>query len=231
MIIVVEGADGCGKSTRVKWLIEWLEGRGKNVITNHFPNLDAPLTGKMISDYMNGSGRGSRSMEAIMYTLNMKEYFDKPEVIEKLNDKNTILVLDRYITSTFVYNGGIQAMECPSAWADQRDFMRLLWDKLKIPMPDHVFVTIASPEFRKKAFQDRYGDDGPKDIYEKDSGFQEKVQQCFIELTMDTIGWARSPSMGIINSSKHEKSEPASIEDGKRMFIERLEEKILPLLK
>ena len=47
--IVIEGLDGCGKSTQTKQLIEHLEQDGQKCKFIHFPILEQGVYGKLIA--------------------------------------------------------------------------------------------------------------------------------------------------------------------------------------
>ena len=54
MLIVLEGLDGAGKSTQVKKLKEYLQGRCGALEYIHFPRYDAPVYGELISRFLRG---------------------------------------------------------------------------------------------------------------------------------------------------------------------------------
>lgn len=52
--IVLEGLDGCGKSTQTKMLIEQLEKEGQRCNFIHFPILEQGVYGKLIAQFLRG---------------------------------------------------------------------------------------------------------------------------------------------------------------------------------
>ena len=52
--IVLEGLDGCGKSTQTKMLIEQLEKEGQRCKFIHFPILEQGVYGKLIAQFLRG---------------------------------------------------------------------------------------------------------------------------------------------------------------------------------
>lgn len=52
--IVIEGLDGCGKSTQTKLLIEHLEQDGQKCKFIHFPILEQGVYGKLVARFLRG---------------------------------------------------------------------------------------------------------------------------------------------------------------------------------
>jgi dTMP kinase len=54
MLIVIEGLDGSGKSTQVRKLKKYLEGKNDKFEYIHFPRYEAPVYGDLISSFLRG---------------------------------------------------------------------------------------------------------------------------------------------------------------------------------
>lgn len=61
MLIVLEGLDGAGKSTQVKKLKEYLQGRCGALEYIHFPRYDAPVYGELISRFLRETSAPTRA--------------------------------------------------------------------------------------------------------------------------------------------------------------------------
>lgn len=108
-IIAIDGLDGSGKSTFCRKYVSYLKDLNLHTRKNekvyiesfHLPDYETP-TGLKIKENLK-SGNINYHENAFMNMLNMKEFFAKHK--ERWdNNKNTIVVLDRYILSTLLYS-------------------------------------------------------------------------------------------------------------------------------
>ena len=53
-LVVIEGLDGCGKSTQLDLALGYLKENGVNCRSVSFPNYDA-LSGKLVQQYLDGN--------------------------------------------------------------------------------------------------------------------------------------------------------------------------------
>ena len=108
-IIAIDGLDGSGKSTFCRKYVSYLKDLNlhtrKNekvyIETFHLPDYETP-TGLKIKENLK-SGNIDFRENAFMNMLNMREFFAKHKERWDSN-KNTIVVLDRYILSTLLYS-------------------------------------------------------------------------------------------------------------------------------
>lgn len=102
-LIVIEGLDGAGSSTQCEMLIEYLKHKGKNVDFIHFPDYDEEYTGELISKYLRGE-YGNINSDIPYYLYSMNRYLSKINLEQKIKN-NHYVILDRYVTSSMVYQG------------------------------------------------------------------------------------------------------------------------------
>ena len=108
-IIAIDGLDGSGKSTFCRKYVSYLKDLNLHTRKNekvyiesfHLPDYETP-TGLKIKENLK-SGNIDYRENALMNMLNMKEFFAKHKERWDSN-KNTIVVLDRYILSTLLYS-------------------------------------------------------------------------------------------------------------------------------
>ena len=108
-IIAIDGLDGSGKSTFCRKYVSYLKDLNLHTRKNekvyiesfHLPDYETP-TGLKIKENLKNGNIDYRE-NALMNMLNMKEFFAKHKERWDSN-KNTIVVLDRYILSTLLYS-------------------------------------------------------------------------------------------------------------------------------
>jgi dTMP kinase len=96
--ITVEGIDGCGKTTISRFIFEWLESKGFDVIYTVEP------TGTWVGDCVKRgfSELSSPFAEALLFMADRAEHSLQ---IGKWISEGKIVVSDRYVDSTFAYQG------------------------------------------------------------------------------------------------------------------------------
>ncbi len=189
-LIVIEGSgDGVGKTTQFNLIKQELEKEYK-VITHHFPSYNKDQ-GKLVENYLKGEYGTpdtinpylSNSMYAIDRAITMNE-------IKTLQTKDTIILLDRYTTSSLIYQSAYLNDEEKNKFIDF--VTEYEYNKLQIPKPDVVIFLHIPYEISKKLRDNRKENEGiSKDIHETDLSFMKKVYDSSIfvsnKLNFDTI--------------------------------------------
>ncbi len=99
MFVVLEGIDGCGKTTHAKLLKEWLEGKGKEVVLTAEPTNNE--IGQFIRRVLGGSRKVDAKTLALLFTADRYEHL-RDEVEPALAAKK-IVISERYYHSTICY--------------------------------------------------------------------------------------------------------------------------------
>ncbi len=102
LFITFEGADGCGKTTQIKLLQEYLQYRGYEVVLTREPGCSG--LGQKIRDLLlNYDGEVSPVCESFLFLADRAQNVD---VIVKRNvDLGRIVISDRHTDSSLAYQG------------------------------------------------------------------------------------------------------------------------------
>lgn len=190
-IIVLEGLDGCGKSTQLSILADSLGSERKARLIS-FPNYESS-TGRVVSDYLAGSipCEGSAGAYAASSFYASDRYASYVTDWKTDYDAGTTIVSGRYTTSNAIY----QMTKLPRAEWD--DFLTWLWDfeynKLRLPEPDLVMFLDMPIEISQKLLSARYrGDESKKDIHESNLAFLRACRESAL-YTAERCGWKMIP--------------------------------------
>ena len=184
-LLVIEGIDGAGKSTQIKYLRDFFSEKGYECEYMHFPRPDAPYFGELISRFLRGEyGAVSEVDPYIVAMLYAGDRKDASGIIKAwLNEGKTVL-LDRYTYSNIAY-------QCAKLKDEkgQQDLMRwilsLEFEDFSIPRPDlNIFLDVPFEFTAKKLSASRTGDDraylnGTSDIHEESLQFQKNVRDIY----------------------------------------------------
>lgn len=176
-LIVIEGAcDGIGKTTQYKLLKKYLEDKGYNVCSHHFPTYDSKQ-GKLTEYYLNGDFGNPSDLSP--YLVNSIYAVDRSitwnDKLKAAYDKGDIILLDRYTTSSLIYQSSLFDNE-----EDKKAFINYVTDyeynKLGIKKPDKVIFLTADFDLVSSMRSKRKSNDGVKnDVYERDSKLMKKI--------------------------------------------------------
>jgi dTMP kinase len=100
--IVIDGPDGCGKSTQVGLLAEWLKAEGLDVISTVDPG--GTIIGNKIRKLLKYGSEGINVTTELMLFMASRAQLVS-EVIKPALDAAKIVICDRYISSTCAYQG------------------------------------------------------------------------------------------------------------------------------
>jgi len=107
--IVIEGIDGCGKTTQIDALSKWLPksgliGKGSKLITTREPGgslLGKKLRGLILDN--NKNNKPSSLTELLLYSADRAEHVSK--IISPALNNNDWVISDRFSDSTLAYQG------------------------------------------------------------------------------------------------------------------------------
>jgi dTMP kinase len=118
LFVVLEGGDGCGKSTQVKRLVSRLQDLGREVVATREPG--ATETGAAIRLLVLGGDHLDPRAEALLIAADRAEHV--ADVIRPALDRGAVVVSDRYIPTSLAYQGvarglGVDEIGRLSEWA------------------------------------------------------------------------------------------------------------------
>jgi dTMP kinase len=101
MFITFEGHDGSGKSTQAALLVDWLRGRGHEVLATREPG--GTQLGEAIRDLVLHGVEMTAWAEAALFASARAEHVER--AIRPALERGAWVVCDRYVDSSIVYQG------------------------------------------------------------------------------------------------------------------------------
>jgi len=188
-LLVIDGADGAGKATQTKLLVERLRADGLLVETMSFPGYERNVFGKLIKDCLLGQHGDFAALDPrIASTLYAADRFEsRPQLVEWLN-AGKVVVLDRYVSSNMLHQGS-KMVENESAL---REF--LAWNDhvehvtFGMPRPEAILYldvpfSVRAELMAKDAVR------GVLDVVEKDEAYQKAAEDCAKQLLASLNNW------------------------------------------
>ena len=102
LFITFEGADGCGKTTQIKLLDEYLRAKGYQTLLTREPGSKG-LGEKLREILLNYDGEVSPVAESFLFLADRAQHIDC--IIKPALKKGTIVLCDRHTDSTLAYQG------------------------------------------------------------------------------------------------------------------------------
>ena len=174
--IVLDGPDGCGKTTQTELLVNWLKEKG--VAVEAFREPGGTAIGEKIRQILLNPDHiaMSTSAEVLLYMAARVQLWQ--EKIAPALQQRKCVILDRWLSSTCAYQGhaggfGIQRI------------IKIATDCLGKPWPDLTIildVDLETASARLNRDLDR--------MERKGDGYHQKVREGFLELAKDREGFA-----------------------------------------
>lgn len=211
-IIVIEGSDGSGKTTQTNLLIERFRKEGIPVETLRFPQYTENLFGALIRECLDGKHGDFINMDPkIASVLYACDRFETMKKIEDWQKEGKVIVLDRYITSNQIHQGGKIKDENKRAeflsWLSKMEY-----DILKIKKPDTVFYLNVPMEVSVDLISKR---EGVKDSADSDFEYLKNSKEAGLYMVKTESFWKTVDCM----------------EEGKLLSPEAIAERIWESLK
>lgn len=175
MLIVIDGLDGCGKSTQFELLKE--NFTDASFITFPYYNTDS---GRIVSDYLGGkfpekSPSVSAFSASAIYAVD--RYTSFKTHWQSLYESGAPLISARYTTSNAIYQ---MTKLDKGDWDSYLDWLYdFEYTKLGLPRPDKTVFLDMPVEISQKLLSARYdGDESKKDIHEQNVGFLKACREA-----------------------------------------------------
>ena len=190
-LIVLEGTDGCGKSTQLDLLADSLDKRGVPFMHLRFPRYDNESS-SLIRMYLGGKFGGHPNdvnpyAASLFYAVDRFASYE--EDWRKFYENGGLLIADRYTTSNAIHQGSklpSEEREAFFAWLADLEY-----EKMKLPKPDLVVwldmpIALSEKLMRKRESQTQTA----ADIHESDHAYLTKCHEA-ASAAAAYYGWKR----------------------------------------
>ena len=171
--VVIDGLDGSGKGTQVKFLIEHFK---KNNIPFEFiksPNYETPV-GETYRRYLDGEFE--METDSVFLLVASDVIMNKPKIEKAIKDKR-IMIAERYITATI-------AFQCANGFPYEKAVK--LVKLMEYPKPDLIIFIDVRPETGMKR---KLNEEGKLDRHEKNLAFLKRVREFYLkEIEENVLG-------------------------------------------
>jgi dTMP kinase len=164
LFIVLEGIDGCGKSTQARMLARWLRSMGHGVVLTDEPT-DGPI-GAFIRKILRGKVRVPISAEVGLFAADRMWHLGN--VILPALGQGKIVISERYVCSSIAYQS--------SRGATVRE---ILAANRYTPEPDLAVLLDITPEVSARRMRKSL------DEFERDGGLQRTVRERYLALARE----------------------------------------------
>lgn len=170
--IVIEGIDGCGKGTQTKFLSDFLSQYGE-VLNKRYPEYGYPI-GDLISDWLHRKYDFSPDVQAMLY---FADFIKDREIVESYIKSGKMVISDRYLTSTIVYQYGKGV---------PLERLLKLADLFKLRKPDIcIYIKISSETSFERKFKQKGSVD--MDRHEADKIFLNKLYEGYEKMSSENV--------------------------------------------
>ncbi len=166
--IVLDGPDGCGKSTQVKLLVDWLTKQGVDVVSFREPGATA-IGEKIRGILLNPEHKAMDTATEVMLYMAARVQLWNEKIAPALKQKKCVVV-DRWLSSTCAYQGHAGGFGTDKV-------IKLATDCLERPWPDLTIildVDSATAATRLKSNLDR--------MEQKGDSYHKKVRDGFLKI-------------------------------------------------
>jgi len=165
--IVLDGVEGCGKSTQVELLAQRLQQMGEDVVVTHEPG-GTPVGEGIRSVLLHSSLEMSTLTEAFLFCASRAQHMQ--EVIEPALAAGNIVVCDRFSSATAAYQG--YAGDLGLELFEQLDEIATGGRQ-----PDMTIILDIDPAVGRRRKQSA----APDRIERKDEAYHRQVREGFLE--------------------------------------------------
>ena len=170
LFIAFEGPDGCGKSTQIRFLTEYLCEQGLDVVCTREPG-GSPIAEKIREVILDRANTGMTALtEALLYAAARAEHVR--QVIGPAIEAGKVVLCDRFVDSSIAYQGYGRSLGAKTVW-------RINEPAVDGYMPDVTIFMNVPPE---RAFA-RMNENKQYDRLEiEDISFHQRVYEGYMEL-------------------------------------------------
>lgn len=170
LFITFEGADGCGKTTQIKLLDEYLRSKGYKTLLTREPGSKG-LGEKLREILLNYDGEVSPVAESFLFLADRAQHVDC--IIKPALEEGTIVLCDRHTDSTLAYQGYGRDLDLEEI----RNLNKIATSGLKPDITIVLDVDIETSQKRVGAEKDRMESAGIEFFKRVRNGFLEIAKQ------------------------------------------------------
>ena len=166
--IVLDGPDGCGKTTQTELLVQWLKDQGVEVVTFREPGGTA-IGEKVRQILLNPEHIAMSTATEVMLYMAARVQLWQEKIAPALK-QNKCVILDRWLSSTCAYQG------CAGGFGADK-VIKIATDSLERPWPNLTIildVDLKTASARLNRQLDR--------MEQKGDGYHQRVREGFLEL-------------------------------------------------
>ncbi len=171
--ITFEGIEGCGKTTQIKLLDEYLRGKGLETVLTREPG-GTEIGDKIRSILLDPANKKMYAVtELLLYGASRAQHLE--EQIRPAIESNKIVLCDRYSDSTTAYQGAARRLSNKFI----KDLDGLATGGLK---PDLTIIVDISPEEGLKRARNRSSLDR---FEQEEASFHERVRKSYLQISRE----------------------------------------------
>jgi dTMP kinase len=184
--IVLDGPDGCGKSTQAKLLVQWLQEQGVAVSRFRDPG-DTAIGEKIREILLNPEHEAMSTRTELLLYMAARAQLWAEKVAPALRE-NRCVVLDRWLSSTCAYQGHAGGFGTDKVIKIAADCLERVWPDLTIILD--VDLRTASQRLNR-----------PLDRMEaKGDGYHQQVREGFLQLARSQKGFVVVDAAGDVET-------------------------------
>jgi len=184
--IALDGPDGCGKTTQVKLLVDWLTKQGIDTVTFREPGATA-IGEKIRQILLNPEHIAMTTAAEVMLYMAARVQLWNEKISPALKD-NKCVVVDRWLSSTCAYQGNAGGFGTEKVIKIATDCLEKVWPDLTIILD----VDSATAAKRLKKDLDR--------MEQKGGDYHKKVREGFLTLAKQRKNFAVINAAGDIDA-------------------------------
>jgi dTMP kinase len=174
-LIVLDGPDGCGKSTQVRLLCQWLNDQGMDSVSFRDPG-DTAIGDQIRKILLSPQSRGMDTMTEFLLYMGARAQL-WAERIKPALEAGKWVVMDRWISSTCAYQGHAGAYGIDRVISIAEAALERIWPDLTVILDVGIEVAAGRME-RELDRMEQKGDD-----------YHRKVREGFLRLAETNAGF------------------------------------------
>lgn len=167
LLLAIEGGDGTGKTTQAERAVEYIRSKGREAMLVREPG--GTRVGEKVREIFLDANLQEMSVRAELFLAMVARAQLVEEVIRPALDSGKVVVTDRFLLSSVVYQGMAGGLGASVVW----EVGALATGGIRPDLTILLDVTVADAEGRARERSDR--------VEMKDREFHEKVRQGYLQ--------------------------------------------------